>query len=260
MSRREDTHRSSLPHFFSDAIPPKALDGQYPHGRKSTGLNKRYETDEARRTRKRHEEAQRCSEKKKLLEDSKRDFRSCRFFWFLWDTRTWPIDTCDPVVETHDAHANISPEERHRRKSPCHGEYSNKGDQPCPYSLLKSTSFHSEDEDILFESPAYPNDLAERPLNPNATNSSESRRKPIPYEQPSTARGETSLPPPQAVESASPQLGLTRTDTYQSTDSDHSFSNIDLDDYLDEDYKDYEVVLNLKVPGHCRNGWPHRFS
>ena len=48
MSRREDTHRSSLPHspYLTEDTPPKALDGQYPHGRKSTGLVNKTEANE----------------------------------------------------------------------------------------------------------------------------------------------------------------------------------------------------------------------
>ena len=46
-----------------------------------------------------------------------------------------------------------------------------------------------------------------------------------------------------------------------STGSDHSFSDIELDDPLGEDYEGYELVSKkVKVPGHCRNGSRHTFS
>ena len=81
MSRREATHRSSLSHssYQHEAIPQKSLDGQYPHDRKSTGLNKEYEAEEARQVRQRHEAHQRYCQKKKVLQDGRTAYISCRF-------------------------------------------------------------------------------------------------------------------------------------------------------------------------------------
>lgn len=163
-------------------------------------------------------------------------------------------------------------EEGHQKEHHDRGEGSQGGNEPCRYPLPRSTSFHSKDNDVIFESPAFPNDLAQRPLNPYDTSPSDSRRKPIPYEQPSTrgeARGDAGSPPPwsggprhNAVGPASPQLGLTRIDTYQSTGSDHSLSSISLEDPMgwdmDEDY--VEVPHDVKVPKYHKNHWPHPFS
>ena len=127
----------------------------------------------------------------------------------------------------------------------------------------------TEDEDVLFESPAFPNDLAQRPLNPYDTSLSESHRKPVLYNQSSVrgeAKGGASSRSPQPVESVFSQMSLTRTDTYKSTDSDHSFSSISLDDPLDDNYEDYEDYKNwvkvdhVKVPSRPRTDWRHTFS
>ena len=118
---------------------------------------------------------------------------------------------------------------------------------------------------MLFESPAFPSDLARRPSNPYDTSPSESHRKPIPYNQPPVggeATGKASSRSPQPVESVFSQMSLTRTDTYKSTDSDHSFSSISLEDPLDdnyEDYKDYVKVDHVKVPSRPRTDWRHPF-
>ena len=59
--------------------------------------------------------------------------------------------------------AGKSPEERHWREYPRRGDYSVKGDEPLQYPLPKSTSFHPEDREILYELPSYPGSLAGRP-------------------------------------------------------------------------------------------------
>lgn len=79
MSRREDTHMKSLPHFPSDALPPKAPNGQYPHDRNLTGLDHRYGTNKAvdMTSREYHEWRQHCSEEKRHEQVNKTAYNSC---------------------------------------------------------------------------------------------------------------------------------------------------------------------------------------
>ncbi len=166
-----------------------------------------------------------------------------------------------------DVRANISTEKRHQREHPHRGNYSDEGDDPLRYSLPKSTSFHSKDQDVLFESPLYPDSPVRRPSHPYDASSSEYHWNPAAYGQPST-RGEASSSSPKlgvsrqnALRSESPRSGLRRIDTYDSTSSHDSWSSVALTNPMDEDYEEYVVVQDhVKVPGRPKKDWRHPFS
>ena len=166
----------------------------------------------------------------------------------------------------HDVRAGISPEERHRREHPRRGDYFVNEDGPPQYPLLKSTSFHSEDQDILFESPLYPDSPTRRPSNPYDASSSQYHRKPVPHGQPS-ARGEASSSSPRIGSvrqnksgSESASGGLRRTFSNESTRSLDSLYDVDLNEIRDEDYEEYEMVPDhVMVPSRHRRDWLHPF-
>ena len=163
--------------------------------------------------------------------------------------------------------AGISPEERHRREHPRRGDYFAEEYEPPQYPLLRSTSFHSEDQDVLFESPLYPDSPAGRVSNSYDAGLSQYYRKPVAYRQPS-ARGKASSSSPRIglvgqnnFESASTPGGLRRTFSDESTRSHDSLHSVDLGEILNEDYEEYVVVPdNVKVPGRLKKDWLHPFQ
>ena len=166
----------------------------------------------------------------------------------------------------HDVRAGVSPEERHRREHLRRGDYFVSEDEPPRYPLPKSTSFHSEDQDVLFQSPLYPNSPARRPSNPYDASSSQYHRKPVAYGQPST-RGEASssssrirLARQNNLGSEPAPGGLMRTFSGESTRSHDSMYSVDLNEILEEDYEEYVVVSDhVKVPGRHKKDWLHSF-
>ena len=166
----------------------------------------------------------------------------------------------------HDVRAGISPEERHRREHPRRGDYFVKDDEPSQYPLPKSTSFNSEDQDVLFESPLYSDSPAKRSSNPYGASSSQYHRRRSPYDQP-CAKGEDSSSSPRIglarknTSGSEPAPGgLTRTFSDESTRSHDSMYSVDLNEILEEDYEEYVVVPDyVKVPGRYRKNWLHPF-
>lgn len=160
----------------------------------------------------------------------------------------WLADTCDLVAETRDARLNINPGERHWKEHHYRDGNSQGVGRPRQDPLIKSTFSDSKDKDVIFEFPTYPNDHNRPP-----------GRKAVPYDQPSNRR-EASIRSPQPMQFASPQVGLTRTDTYKSTGSTHSMYDIDSEDYLAEDYDKETVSDNVKIFDHYSNGWRGRWG
>ena len=163
--------------------------------------------------------------------------------------------------------AGISPEKRHRREHPRHGGYFAEEYEPPQYPLPRSTSFHSEDQDVLFESPLYPDSPAGRVSNFYDAGSSQYHRKPVAYGQPSAKSMASSSSPSiglvgqNNIKSTSTPGGLRRTFSDESTRSHDSLQSVDLDEVLEEDYEEYVVVPdNAKVPGRHKNDWLHPFS
>ena len=167
----------------------------------------------------------------------------------------------------HDVRAGISPEERHRREHPRRGGYFAEEYKPPQYALTRSTSFHSEDQDVLFESPLYPDYSAGRVSNFYDSGSSQYHRKPVAYWQPSAQSKASSSSPrigldgQNNIKSTSTPGGLRRTFSGESTRSHDSLHSVDLDEVLEEDYEEYVVVPdNVKVPGRHKKDWLHPFS
>ena len=192
----------------------------------------------------------------------------------------------------HDVRAGISPEERHRREHPHRGGYFAEDYKPPQYALPRSTSFHSEDQDVLlqymnpnstafdwrralpflvqhvlFESPLYPDRPAGRVSNFYDAGPSQYHRKPVAYGQPSSQDKASSSSPriglvgQNNIKSTSTPRGLRRTFSDESTRSHDSLSSVDLDEVLEEDYEEYVVVPdNVKVPGRHKKDWLHPFS
>ena len=160
--------------------------------------------------------------------------------------------------------AGKRPEEHHWGEHPRRSEYSDEGDEPLQYPLAQSTSFHSEDNGILFESTPYPDSPARRPSKHCDASSSDYYWNPPAYGQPS-AKGEASSSSPQlgvscqnTVGSESPHSGLKRIDTDKSTTSVGSLSSIALTDPLELDY--VTVPDYVKVPNRHKKNWLHPFG
>ena len=163
-------------------------------------------------------------------------------------------DTLEPVAETRDARLHIDPGERNCKEHHCRGGNTQAEDKSLQYPSNKSPPSYSKDKDVIFESPTY-----RRPLNPSDTSTSKPPRKPIPYDQSSNI-AEASFRSPQPMQYTSPQSGLTRTDTYTSTGSNHSIYDIDSEDYLAEEYdKEETVSKNVRIFDYYSNGWRGRF-
>ena len=167
----------------------------------------------------------------------------------------------------HDVRPGISPEERHRREHPHPGGYFAEEYKPPQYALPRSTSFHSEDQDVLFESPLYPDRPAGRVSNFYNAGSSQYHRKPVAYGQPSAQSKASSSSPriglvgQNNIKSTSTPGGLRRTFSDESTRSHDSLHSVNLDEVLEADYEEYVVVPdNVKVPGRHKKDWLHLFS
>ena len=224
--------------------------------RKPTGLYHGYATKEGvnMTSREYHEWRQHCSEEKSRKHSNTTAYQVCMFPWLLWCIGARLTDICEPVAETRNARLHSDPGERNWKEHHCRGGISQAEDRSLQYPSTESPPPYSKDKDVIFESPAY-----RRPLNPSDTSTSKPLRKPIPYDQPSNIAG-ASFRSPQPMQYTSPQPGLTRTDTYTSTGSNHSMYDMNSEDYLAEDYDKEETVSeNVRIFDKYSNGWRGRF-